>query len=270
MDSLFQGNSVKSKRIIYTPSNFAKTNLLHLQEVGELTAIKPHVNSREGLNSFLFFVVTDGKGKLQIILVDDGSTDGSLQIAQEWAAREPRILLLTQPHAGQSVARNLGLSHAEGEYIAFVDADDTLEPDWCEQHLRVIDGVDYVQSGYTRVSKSHSPITNHQFTSPCMRLYRREAIRGMQFVEGMIYEDVVWSVDLWMRGLRCRRIPYCGYHYTLNPTSTTSRRHPEAEKRLFHELKKRLSTNDKRLTTNDRLIILYTLIRLKLHFLCRK
>ncbi|MBQ2604598.1 MAG: helix-turn-helix domain-containing protein [Clostridia bacterium] len=64
LESLFQGNSVKSKRIIYTPSNFAKTTLLHLQEVGELTAIKPHVNSREGLNSFLFFIVTNGKGKL--------------------------------------------------------------------------------------------------------------------------------------------------------------------------------------------------------------
>ena len=76
MDSLFQGNSVKSKRIIYTPSNFAKINLLHLQEVGELTAIKPHVNSREGLNSFLFFVVTDGKGKLvydnEEYLLNDG------------------------------------------------------------------------------------------------------------------------------------------------------------------------------------------------------
>ena len=64
MESLFEGNSVKSKRIIYTPSGFAKTNLLHLQEVGELTAIKPHVNSREGLISFLFFIVTDGKGSL--------------------------------------------------------------------------------------------------------------------------------------------------------------------------------------------------------------
>ena len=64
MESLFKGNSVKSKRIIYTPSNFAKTNLLHLQEVGKLTAIKPHANSREGLNSFLFFVVTDGMGEL--------------------------------------------------------------------------------------------------------------------------------------------------------------------------------------------------------------
>ena len=53
MESLFKGNSVKSKRIIYTPSNFAKSNLLHLQEVGELTAIKPHENSREGLWNYI-------------------------------------------------------------------------------------------------------------------------------------------------------------------------------------------------------------------------
>lgn len=63
MEALFQGNSVKSNRIIYTPSNFAKTNLLHLQEVGELQALKPHTSSRRGLISFLFFLVSDGSGK---------------------------------------------------------------------------------------------------------------------------------------------------------------------------------------------------------------
>lgn len=87
-----------------------------------------------------------------------------------------------------------------------------------------------------------------------MRLYRRQAINGLQFTEGMIYEDVIWSVDLWRRGLTCRRIRYAGYNYTLNPASTTSRRHPEAEQRVFAELKKR------------GLIGLYTLIRLKFHF----
>ncbi|MDO4339401.1 MAG: AraC family transcriptional regulator [Eubacteriales bacterium] len=64
MNSLFQESSVVSSRIIYTPSNFAKNNLLYLQEVGELQAIKPHTSKREGLISFLFFVVTDGSGKL--------------------------------------------------------------------------------------------------------------------------------------------------------------------------------------------------------------
>jgi AraC-like DNA-binding protein len=64
MPSYFQGISVKSNRIIYTASGFAKSNLLYLQEVGELQALKPHTNSREGLISFLFFTVTEGTGSL--------------------------------------------------------------------------------------------------------------------------------------------------------------------------------------------------------------
>jgi AraC-like DNA-binding protein len=64
MDFFFQGASVKSQRIIYTPTNFAKTNLLHLQEVGELQTLQPHTSRREGMNSFLFFIVTKGSGIL--------------------------------------------------------------------------------------------------------------------------------------------------------------------------------------------------------------
>jgi hypothetical protein len=96
-----------------------------------------------------------------------------------------------------------------------------------------------------------------------MRLYRREAITAMQFTEGMIYEDVVWSVDLWLRDLRYRRIPYAGYRYTLNPRSTTSQRHPEAEQRLFAALKQRVPQASGR----GKLIILYTIIRIKLYFI---
>lgn len=64
MESLPQGTSVSSDRIIYTPSGFAKANLLHLQEAGELRAIKPHTSSRSNLPSFLFFLVTEGAGSL--------------------------------------------------------------------------------------------------------------------------------------------------------------------------------------------------------------
>lgn len=61
---LFQGNLVNSNRILYTPSEFAKTNLIHLQEIGELHAEKPHTSSRSGLASYLFFIVTEGNGSL--------------------------------------------------------------------------------------------------------------------------------------------------------------------------------------------------------------
>ncbi len=63
-DNLFTNNSVSSSRIIHTPSDFARTSLLYLQECGTLTAISPHVSSRANLSSYLFFVVTNGSGWL--------------------------------------------------------------------------------------------------------------------------------------------------------------------------------------------------------------
>lgn len=62
--SLFDGVLVKSNRIIYTPSDFAKANLIHLQEVGGLAAQKPHTSKRKNLSSYLFFMVTEGEGEL--------------------------------------------------------------------------------------------------------------------------------------------------------------------------------------------------------------
>lgn len=62
--TLFSGSSVQSNRILYTPSEFAKTSLLHLQEIGESHATKPHISSRKGLASYLFFIVTEGSGTL--------------------------------------------------------------------------------------------------------------------------------------------------------------------------------------------------------------
>ena len=63
-NSLFHGDLVTSQRVIYTPSKFAKSQLIHLQEIGELQARKPHTSQRENLASFLFFLVTSGSGKL--------------------------------------------------------------------------------------------------------------------------------------------------------------------------------------------------------------
>lgn len=200
---------------------------------------------------------------LEIILIDDQSTDSSLSIAQRYAQADERITVLTQPHAGQSAARNLGLRYAKGEYIAFVDADDYLAPDWCQQHIEAIQGVDYVQSGYTKENKTVIAKHAYQFTSACLRLYRREALQGLSFPEGMIYEDVLFSAQLWCTNATCRQIPYAGYYYTTNPNSTTSKRHKEAEQRIMRELRLLLKGQ----TCRNKLIVTFTILRLKIHFM---
>lgn len=223
-----------------------------------ISIIVPVYNAKPYLKRCVESLLHQTARNLQIIIIDDGSTDDGFRVLASF--HDPRIEVYQQAHAGQSAARNSGLKHAKGEYVAFVDADDELASDWCERHLQAIEDVDYVQSGY---NDTKLPCHRYQFTSPCMRLYRREAIEGMQFTEGMIYEDVIWSVDLWMRDLRYRRIRYGGYRYTANPDSTTSVRHPEAEQRVFAELKKHIQGASRR----NKMIILYTIIRLKLHFL---
>ncbi len=233
-----------------------------------ISIIVPIYNAERYIASCLDSLLSQSEKALQIILVDDGSTDGSVSIARNYAARDPRVECYSQPHAGQSAARNEGMRHAKSEYIAFVDADDSLAPEWCETHLKETADSDYVQSGYQRIlngiaGKTQLPKHRYQFTSPCMRLYRRKAIQDLRFEEGMIYEDVLWSVDLWLSGATCHMIDYCGYHYTANPHSTTSQRHPEAEQRVFAELNKRLPGA----SLKGKMIILYTIIRLKLHFI---
>ncbi len=88
MDALFQGTLVKSNRIIYTPSNFARTNLLHLQEVGQLQAQKPHTSERKNLASYLFFTIIEGSG----VLVYNGFVLGTVYLL---IVENPILIVLT-------------------------------------------------------------------------------------------------------------------------------------------------------------------------------
>jgi glycosyltransferase involved in cell wall biosynthesis len=73
----------------------------------------------------------------QIILVNDGSTDHSLSICESYKKKHPNIILLSQNNAGQSAARNYGMTKAEGDYIWFVDSDDFIEPDCLGECLKI-------------------------------------------------------------------------------------------------------------------------------------
>lgn len=237
-----------------------------------ISIIVPIFNAEHYLKACVESLLAQTYPDIEIVLVDDSSTDGSLAIAQAFAKQDKRVVVLQQPHAGQSVARNVGMAKSHGEYIAFVDADDQLEPDWCERHMAAVNGVDYVQSGYKRgipaqnkLPQGKLPCHPYQFTSPCMRLYRRETIAKQQFAPGFIYEDILFSADLWLSGAKCRRINYAGYIYTLNPNSTTSVPHPKARKAVIHTLREKA----KEANLRGKLILWYTIIRLQCHFILR-
>ncbi len=98
----------------------------------KVSVIIPVYNVEKYLRQCLDSVVSQTMHDIEIICVNDGSTDSSGRILEEYSLKDNRIVVINQENAGQSTARNKGLKIAAGEYIAFLDSDDYMEPDLCE------------------------------------------------------------------------------------------------------------------------------------------
>ncbi len=94
----------------------------------KVSIIVPLYNAGADFNACMASLIAQTWSALEIIIVNDGSTDHSVEIAKHYAEHYPHVRLLHQANAGASVARNLGLQAATGDYVAFVDADDPVYP----------------------------------------------------------------------------------------------------------------------------------------------
>jgi glycosyltransferase involved in cell wall biosynthesis len=90
----------------------------------KISIIIPVYNAENYLEECLLSISQQTFGDFEILAINDGSTDRSLEILKKYQAKEPRLQVISQENKGVSAARNLGLDNAKGEYIAFVDADD--------------------------------------------------------------------------------------------------------------------------------------------------
>ena len=101
-------------------------------DIPKVSVVIPVYNTAPYLRQCLDSVLAQTLREIELICVDDGSTDGSAAILKEYASKSTvsrtSINILTQDNAGQSVARNVGTAHARGEYIYYLDSDDTLHP----------------------------------------------------------------------------------------------------------------------------------------------
>lgn len=97
-----------------------------------VSVIIPVYNVSQYLEDCLESVATQTYPNMEVILIDDGSTDNSPKICKEWCAKDSRFRLIEQKNAGPSAARNTGLRHVQGDFITFVDADDWISPDAME------------------------------------------------------------------------------------------------------------------------------------------
>ena len=104
-----------------------------------ISIIIPIYNAERYLKRCLDSICDQSYKNLEIILVNDGSTDNSLQICEEYKRKDYRIEILNKKNEGVSIARNLGIDIAKGRYILFVDCDDWLEPNLCEKSISMIE-----------------------------------------------------------------------------------------------------------------------------------
>jgi glycosyltransferase involved in cell wall biosynthesis len=183
------------------------------------SVIIPVYNVREYLEEALESVRLQSFADFEVVIVDDGSTDGSAEVAKTFCGRDPRFRYFHQANAGQSAARNCGMAHASGAYLYFMDSDDMIEADTLQHCVEAFteQAVDVVLFGCTVFSREalphghfsprsvqrpqvRSPLPSDEFivasiqqdryfVSPCCYAARRSAIGSLRFVSGILYED---------------------------------------------------------------------------------
>lgn len=207
-----------------------------------ISVIVPVYNVAPYLGQCIDSLIRQTYKRLEIILIDDGSTDNSRAICDEYALLDERISVIYQENSGQSVARNQGLALARGEYISFVDSDDWVEADLYEDMVHYLQrqAVDVLkfrpikkakhqrdrQKGKPRLLHEDEALTAYRSGDINAvvwdGIYRRDFIRGLQFERGYYCEDVHFTLQiLCRRGLRLGLCSGRYYHYRQGHASST-------------------------------------------------
>lgn len=219
-----------------------------------LSIVVPIYNVAPFLEACLASIERQTLADLEVILVDDGSTDASGDIARSWASARPaRYRFLHQDNQGLSAARNSGMAVASGDYLLLLDSDDLLADDGLlplleqarQQQLDVAVGnfCHLYQSGElgrNRALHCGGPVRGADWLAAALkrrkyqpavwyRLYRRAFLQqhGLQFVPGLINEDQLFSAQVMLLAQRVAAFDLPFYHYRHRPGSISNERSAE-------------------------------------------
>lgn len=226
------------------------------------SVIVPVYNVEKYLAQNIESLLSDKNSELEFIFVNDGSVDGSLDILEEYAQKDERIVIITQKNQGQSAARNVGIRRAQGEYLVFVDSDDFVEKDSITRICLTAKDIDLdiLQIAFDKVdeqgrkiplSKNESNIMENKREEVmsgkewliCKRItsivwiymYRREFIikNAIFFVEGHVHEDIEFVPRAIYYAERVMYTAERLYHYRIRKGSTVMRKDIERIKDAF-------------------------------------
>lgn len=167
--------------------------------MSKISVIVPVYNTCTELPRCIESICNQTYKDLEIIMIDDGSTDGSEVIVDKYGNLDKRIKVIHQPNSGESNARNRGLSEASGAYITFVDCDDWIDNDMYETMVREAEDNDLdimAVSWYKDSGAASTPIKNHLNTERGVfdrdkllhYIYMRDSYRGLAYMWNKLYK----------------------------------------------------------------------------------
>ncbi len=209
-----------------------------------ISIIVPVYNVEQWLPRCIDSLMTQTYQNIEIILSNDGSSDGSGNICDEYARKDGRIRVIHKENQGVSVARNIAVEQAKGEYILFVDSDDYIAKDhveilydlcvkynvklsvadWCVYPLGTVPKLlnrEYQEYKMTKYAALEDMFNHLHFdNSPCVKLYHKSLFDGIKYPEGYVFEDLMTTFKLL---LKCEDgVAYCNkqiYYYMFRPGS---------------------------------------------------
>lgn len=211
-----------------------------------ISIITPVYNSKKFLNQSISSIINQTYKNFELILVDDGSTDGSSELCDEWASKDSRIKVIHQKNQGQAVARNKALDICTGEYIAFVDSDDYIHPQMFEILLdnliksdARISVCNYAKGKLTdynwgKADKKFEVYSGKDFLAKGLiekkgkcwllwdKLYKRDCFEDVRLPEGRIYEDNATVYKLLYKADKVVDCDNVFYYYFTNENSTVN------------------------------------------------
>ena len=212
--------------------------------MAKISVIVPIYNVEEYVLGCLKSVAAQTFGDFECICVDDGSTDNSGKIADDFALSDKRFSVIHQKNGGLSDARNTGMKNATGDWIFFLDSDDYLHPQTLEILLDVAlkNGVEVVNCNSKNTSEKYKAIleqinisnckvsiienTLETFltkraikTGACFRLYKKELIQKIPFIKGINFEDIPFTTQLMNEIDKMAFVDAPLYYYYKNPNS---------------------------------------------------
>lgn len=209
----------------------------------KVSVIIPIYNVEQYLRRCLDSIINQTLTDIEIICVNDGSTDNSPQILEEYAKADNRIKIINQVNSGVSEARNTGIKNASGEYIGWVDPDDYVDTDYFEKLYTAAteNNADIACAGIIREGENYCKVftkydaiktadtfkekcklvdaINHSYS--CDKIYRFSRLKqeNILFIKGRVYEDMPFVADVYEKLGRLVIVPGTIYHYWINQNS---------------------------------------------------